>query len=159
MRAAAGSSSAPTSPRRAPAPHGPTRARPIRPAPVNGRPDRAGPGPKAGVISFSPSRSPLWSVSASFCPFLSPNHRRRRKRATAFGRLRGNIPAPTHRRTPIARGRGLARCLVLHTFPALCRIGVSVTKSDVKPGAGPARRPAALCRHCPVVPPHQPMAT
>lgn len=60
------------SPRRAPAPHGPTRARPIRPAPVNGCPDRAGPGPKAGVISFSPSRSPLRSVSASFCPFLPP---------------------------------------------------------------------------------------
>ena len=127
--------------------------------------------------------SPLRRVSASFCPFSLPKGPKpptTSKKGNDSRRSPRLIWQPPRKypcsHTPIGRVFGLARSLGLRTFPALCRIGVSVSKSDVNPGAGPARKKERrppfgsrwLCRRspvspllgvCSVVPPRQHMAT
>ena len=91
--------------------------------------------------------SPLRRVSASFCPFSLPKGPKpptTSKKGNDSRRSPRLIWQPPRKypcsHTPIGRVFGLARSLGLRTFPALCRIGVSVSKSDVNPGAGPARK-------------------
>ena len=128
--------------------HGPTSACLIRPAAVNGRPDRAGPGPRSGVTMYYKLLSfwkALFRLSQPLSVLCSPPKPSTTSKTGNNNRRSPRLIRQPPRKypcchTPIGRVFGLARCLGFHTFPALCRIGVSVSKSDVNPGAGPARR-------------------